>query len=305
MNKFIYLIVLILYFPSSSFCWNRNPHREMTKAAAKQVLRLDDKTLYTVSVKVKYNMLDDFFTTICAGIDMGAGGIISSAIGAIADVAISETKYEIDTSVDIKDSTELDIMTECGHEPDWFDAGTGLFGEGDCMVGHMYTPNGLGFADYMTDYFYKKAVTSYKAGSKLEGLAYLGFASHYLADVGLPIHEEADYLNQKNIQLQKQLHGAIEDWSETDWPTLQATVDSAAKCPMPACDIQGMVRGLGLETYPKLAEWYNAWDVKSGLSKPKYESNFRILEKEAIWRIVPRITGLFMRFKKEVNYSSK
>jgi hypothetical protein len=306
MKKITFLLLIILCQTQSSFPWGGTTHRGMTKAAAEAIIPLLDDKPDSFSVAVKYNMMIDFFQTIFKGMGTEASGLLFSAIGAIADLAISEDRYDIDTTMKYGNMTELEIISEAGQDPDDFDDGTGIFGNGKCLVGHMCAPNGLGFADYMVNFFYEKAVASYKKGKRLEALVYLGYACHYLVDVGLPVHAEANFLNQKNIQAQWEIHSKIEDWISNNWEySFQKIADEAAKAPLPVCDIQAMVRSLGLETYEKLSEWYKAWDVSSAnTSEPRYKSDFMALVKEQIWRTVPRASGLFLKFKKEVNYST-
>lgn len=300
----------ILLLATQSFPWGGTTHRGMTKAAAKEILQLSDTgTATTLSVKVKYDMSIDFFQTIMKGMSTELSGLLLSGIGAIADYGLSKDRYQIDATLTYTNQIELEIITEAGQDPDDFDDQTGIFGAGKCLVGHMYAPNGLGFADYMVDYFYKKAVASYKAGKWTEALVHIGYASHYLVDVGLPIHAEADFLNQKNIQMQYNIHSKMEDWIANNWKTLfQSVADEAAKEPLPMCDIPATVRSLGLETYQKASEWYKAWDLSAEEGKdptnfgPRYKDNFIDLVNEAIYRCVPRMSGLFLKFKQEVNY---
>ena len=246
------------------------------------------------------------------GIGIGPVGLVCSAIGAIADVAVSEDRYSIDTQMVYDDSLEIDIITRAGEDPDTFDDKTGVFDKGMVLLGHMYGPNGLGFADYMTEFFYNEAVKSYKKGKRVEALVYLGYASHYMVDVAIPVHAEADYLSQDNLTPQFELHSKIEKWPSENWTTkfgdesFDDTAQKAAKVPMPVCDIQATVRSMGLETYQKLSRWYKAWDVNSATpDEPKYKSEFINLVREQLWMCVPRVSGLFLKFKKEVNYTDK
>ena len=63
--------------------------------------------------------------------------------------------------------------------------------------------------------------------------------------------------------------------------------------------------GISVRTSPDLAEWNKAWgqtgggDYEDG-DEPANVKKFDELVKREIWRCVPRIAGLFMKFKDEV-----
>jgi hypothetical protein len=300
MKKAIVLFCLLIY-PVFLYPWGATTHRGMTRAAAKTILKMGSKPVTNLSVHIYYDLNIDFFQTILKGTGKMEGMLLSS-IGAIIDKSISDDKIKVDSTKIYKNTTEIKMMAEAGQDPDDFDKKTGVFGESTGLIGHIYAPNGLGFADFMTKFFYDKAIKEYNAGKHQRGLAYLGYATHYIVDVAIPVHAEADFLNQKNLQLQWDLHNKLEDWVSDNWNTyFQVTADSAAKVPMPACDIGAMVRGLGLETYPTLAEWYQAWGLSSN-NAPKNLNWFIDLVKESIWRCVPRVSGLFLKFRDAVGY---
>jgi hypothetical protein len=295
----------ILIFLSFIECysWSSASHKGMTRHAMKEILKISGGPTTTDTVHVKYNMMIDFFQTMFKGMGAGADGILFSAIGAMADLGVSQDRFNIDTVMTYSNMQEADIIAQAGRDPDGFDDKTGIFGAGNCLVGHMYAPTGLGFADYMVDYFYKKAVATYKKGQTLRALIYLAYATNYYADVAIPVHAEADFLNQKNIKAQWSVHSKIEDWIANNWTLFDTTAAEAACAPLPVCDIKAGVRSLGLETYQKVSEWYKAWDVtKSDPTTPKYQSEFKDLVKEQVWKATPRISGLLLKFKKEVNY---
>lgn len=299
MKKVIIVLICLFISPAVLYCWSSASHKGMTRVAAKEIFKLDTVSVKNLSVKVDYNMFIDFFRTILKGTG-GMEGMLLSSVGLIIDASISENQYNIDTTMTYKNTTEIKMIAEAGQNPDKFDDKTAVFGDGKCLVGHMYAPNGLGFADYMTEYFYKEADTAYTDGKTQLAYAYLGYASHYLVDVAVAVHAEADFLNQKNLQLQWDLHSTIEDWIANNWNKyFDKTAIEAAKYPMPVCNIPATVRSLGLETYPHLAEWYQAWGISSRKS-PKNLKKFNKLVEEAIWRCVPKVSGLFLKFKQNV-----
>jgi hypothetical protein len=302
-----FLFLFCLFIGNEAFSWSIQTHEHVTQAAAQAILHPSNSSTTHLTVTVKYDMITDFFHSMFKSIGIGEVGIVCSAIGAGADLYVSADRYSIDTKMVYDDSTELSIMTRSGEDPDTFDDKTGVFGSGKVMLGHMYAPTGLGFADFMTELFYDKAVESYQKGNRMEALVYLGYASHYMIDASIPVHAEADYLNQKNLTPQWEIHSKIEKWiSDNDSTLFRKTEKAAAKVPMPVCDIQATVRSMGLETYQKLSRWYKAWDVNSATpTEPKYKSEFIDLVKEQLWMCVPRVSGLFLKFKKEVNYTDK
>jgi len=153
------------------------------------------------------------------------------------------------------------IIAVAGSDPDSIDEGTSLIAKGECLIGHIYAPNGIGFADVMVELFYDKAVAVWKAGYENRAYVYLAYASHYFEDAGIPLHAEADYRNLSTLQWQLSYHSATEAWVSDNWEThnFQTVADSAAKVPMPICDIGAAVRSLAMEIYPDIAEWNKAW----------------------------------------------
>ncbi len=308
--KIKYLIVVGLLFVShTAWSWGYNTHFGLTRAASRYVFNPNRKTQIKLSVPVKWDMADvDFGKTI--GMSMG-GGLFESYIGMIIDNAALKDKYKVDMTLDypykgsrlaMKDSSSMDvIMAVAGTDPDSIDQDTGLLEQGECLFGHSYAANGVGFADVMTEYFYKLAVKTWKSDQKT-ALVYLCYASHYLADAGVPVHAEADYRNIKTIQWQMSFHNSSERWVGENWDTMkyQAVADSAAQVPMPVCDIASMVRSLAIETYPDLAEWSQAWGYKAGTSTPANIKKLDDMVRMEILRVVPRISGMFIKFKDEV-----
>lgn len=312
--KKIIISVVLLFIPISSINpWGGKSHSGMTKAAAKSVFNLDTLTTYTVKVHVEYNMSVDFAKTVGMGIG-GNFSPVAALIGTIVDKAVIDKKFDVkwdSTFVGTQDK----LFELAGSAPDNFDAPTGLIGEGDCLIGHIYAPNGIGFADYMVEYFYKKAVDAWKKNKNL-AFIYLGFASHYFVDAGIPVHAEADYRNLNVLQWQYKYHSYTEGWISDNWDfRYKSTVDSAAQVALPVCDIGAGVRSLAFETYPDIAEWNSAWGAKGGTSfeemmgsesgstvkeDPQNLTRFDELVKMEIWRCVPRVVGLFIKFKKEV-----
>ena len=294
--------------------WSYYSHVGMTRAAARYVFNLDTTStapkIGEFTVIIKYEMHIDFAKTV--GKNLGFfGGLLESFIGSIVDMKLSEDKFKVNETMTYpppkkKYLNTLDkIIAEAGSHPDDFDKKTGLIGEGDMLLGHIYAPNGIGFADYMVEFFYNKADTAYQKGKKNEAFVYLAYASHYLVDAGIPVHAEADYRNINVLQWQLKYHSYTEKYVSENWKKYQATADSAAKVPMPVCDIRAMVRSLAMETYPDIAEWNHAWGSKGGGEyktgdQPANQKRFDELVRQEIWRCVPRVSGLFMKFKQEV-----
>ncbi|MBN1999787.1 hypothetical protein JW935_19685, partial [candidate division KSB1 bacterium] len=211
-----------------------------------------------------------------------------------------------DTAKDKKHlNTLYKIMAHAGTAPDDFDGPTGLIGDGEMLIGHIYAPNGIGFADFMTQYFYNEAVEAWKKNQKYHAAVYLCYASHYLEDAGIPVHAEADYRNLDVLQWQLGYHSYTESYVADNWSKYSATSDSAAAVPMPVCDISSMVRSLAMETYPDVAGWTKAWGYKGGGDYKKGDEPVNVkmfdeLVKQEIWRCVPRVSGMFLKFKTEV-----
>jgi len=305
MKKIILITLCLLIGTTSIYPWSGASHRGITRAAAKAVFTLDTVTKVQLSVPVKYDMSDkaDFGATIGMGFGGTFGSVFSAFIGSIIDQTVIASRFKVDTTMKYN-STMDSIFTLAGSEPDEYDATTGLIGN-NCLLGHACAPNGIGFCDLMAQLFYNKAVDAWKNNKKNLALVYLGYASHYMEDAGIPVHAEADYNSLSSLQWQWTYHNFLEGWIANNWSKYQATADSAAKVPMPVCDIPATVRSLALEANPDIAEWNHAWGYSPGgeqadYKKPANEVRFDELVRQAIWRCVPRIAGLFMKFKTEV-----
>jgi len=284
------------------FAWTTIEHKGMAKSAVKAVLHLDDtKQIYSVQVPVKFNVVSNIATLVFAG--AGDAGMIGAFIGGIVDLSLSEDRMKIDTKMTYPPKntimSEVGLVMQACYDPDNYERNAAIFGDGKVIITHMYTPNGIGFADYFTEYFYNKAVTEFTNGQRLKALAYLGYASHYLTDAALPSHDEADYLNMKNLMGQAMLHSNFEDWIENNWDDVfQATSDSAAEAPMTICDIGASVRSMALESAPDFAEWLAAWGSYLN-SYPADSDKMAELTRRTIYRCVPRLAGLYLKFKTE------
>ena len=283
--------------------WTTIEHKGMAKSAEKVVLHLDStKHISSVQVPVKFDVMSNIATLVFAG--AGDAGMIGAFIGSIVDLGLSEAKMKINTTMTYpppktKSWTEDSLIMQACYDPDTYEKDAAVFGDGKVIITHMYTPNGIGFADYFTEYFYDKAVTEFKSGQRLKALAYLGYAGHYLTDAALPSHDEADYLNMKNIMGQAILHSEFEDWIEDNWNSVfQATSDSAAEAPMTICDIGASVRSMALESAPDFAEWLTAWGSYLNTS-PADPDKMAELTRRTIYRCVPRLAGLYLKFKTE------
>ncbi|MCK5455119.1 MAG: hypothetical protein KAJ16_12190 [Calditrichia bacterium] len=308
---------LIYIFLGSSmiYPWGYYSHTGMTAAAAREVFNLDtSKTAPKISqfkVNIKYDMEVDFGKTVGMSLGiLGTAGFLESFVGSIIDMEISKDKFRVDETLTYPPpkkpyvNTLYKIMAEAGSDPDTYDANTGLAGKGKMLVGHIYAPNGIGFTDIMAEFCYNNAVKAWKQKNKNEAFVWLSYASHYVVDAGIPVHAEADYRNLNVLQWQLKYHTFTESYVSNNWQKYKATADSAAKVPMPVCDIGAMVRSLAMETYPDLAEWNKAWGQKGGEEykkgdEPANVKKFDELVKREIWRCVPRIAGLFLKFKNE------
>lgn len=302
--------MLSILIPQKSFGWGGDSHRGMTRAAAKFVFGpFNTNRIDSFFIPIKYSMAANFSKTMMMGF---AGGIFSTFVG----LTLDNLKFKDDLAVDDTmhyGNSETGVMSvitmfaEAGQDPDNFDGEVLM--DGGPKVLHMYSPNGIGYADLMTEYFYDKAKYAISKKDTLSAYVYLGYASHYLADCGIPVHTEVDYINIKVLLWQWKFHHHMEDWISSNWSkkwkmedgsliSFAEVADSAAKVPLPVCDVAGSVRTLSFETYPDLAEWMDAWgnDVDKG---PKDQAQFVKLVIQEIWRCVPRITGMFMKFKNE------
>ena len=300
--------------------WGYNSHVGMTRAAAQFVFGLDTTDaapkVKKFKVHIKYSMHSDFARGMGKNLSiMGGGGILESFVGSMIDMKLSKDKFAIDTWLEYPppDSLALDtwweIMGLAGYHPDKYDGPTGLLGEGEMTIGHIYGPGGFGFADQMCEWAYGQAVKAWKANKPNEAKVFLGYASHYLEDCGISVHAEADYRNLKVMQEQIVYHSYTEGYVSVHWDKyFQATADSAAKVPMPVCDIAATARALSMETYPDVAEWYAAWGNKGGGAEydgtgiPANQKLFHEVVRREIWRAVPRVSGLMLKFKNEVMY---
>jgi len=315
---YITSLSIIGIFLSSNivYPWGYWSHAGMTGAAAREVFNLDaSKTatkIDTFKVNIKYDMQVDFGKTVGMGLGiLGTPGVLESFVGSIIDVTVLKDKFRVDHTMTYpvldkkKEVNTLDkIMREAGTHPDSFDAKTGLIGEGDMLLGHIYAPNGLGFTDIMAEFCYNNAVKAWMKNED-ESFVWLSYASHYIVDAGIAVHAEADYRNLHVLQWQLRYHTFTEKYVSNNWKKYKATADSAAKFPLPVCDIGATVRSLAMETYPDLAEWNKAWGQSGGGDyqegdEPANVKKFDEVVKREIWRCVPRIAGLFMKFKEDV-----
>ncbi|MBN2410854.1 zinc dependent phospholipase C family protein [candidate division KSB1 bacterium] len=310
--KYKITTLILLIYISCTFGWGQHTHRGMTKAAIDAVFGVDS-TEVNFTIKIKY----DPDAYIASTVLMGFGGTSYSPLATLTGLIIDETyvdsKLTVDTTWVFPDKTDdkwkykttipvYDMFIEAGQDPDGFDDPTALAGEGRLLLGHMYTPNGIGYADQMTKYFYDKAVNAYtKKNDKYLAFAYLGFATHYFADVFVPVHVESDYLDVNNLMYQINSHSDVEDWISTNWYAMfQTEAEKAAKYPMPVCDIPATVRSMAIETYQDAAPMMKAWGV--GSSSPKDQKSFKQIVNKEIWRCVPRISGMYLKFQEDVNY---
>ncbi len=302
-----YLVCCLILPAQQLLSWTGIEHQGMTKSAAKAVLKLNDaKLIAAVQVPVEFSVTSNLWSTAMGG--AGDAGIIGAYIGGIVDLALSADRMNINTTMSYPPQdqvmTELSLIMQCGYDPDKYEKDAAVFGDGQVIITHMYTPTGIGFADYYTEFFYDKAVAAYKAGKRLLALAYLGYAGHYLTDAALPTHDEADYLNMKNLLGQAFLHGQFEDWIEDNWETgynFQASADSVTAAPVPVCDIAAMVRSMALESAPDYAEWLEAWGSYAN-SWPEDKDKLAGLVRLTIRRCVPRLAGLYIKFKSETGF---
>ena len=294
--------LLLLIFVSCAFGWGGDTHRGMTKAAVHAIFGVDS-TIVNLSFKVAYDPDAYIATTVL----MGFGGNYSplaTFAGLVLDETYVDSKLTIDTTWVYKNITADSMFTEAGQDPDDIDNETGLAGDGKVLLGHMYTPNGIGYADQMTQYFYDKAVDAYtKKNNKYLAFAYLGLASHYFEDAFIPFHVESYYLDVDNLMFQLNAHSAVESWTSNNWNSLfQKEAEKAAKYPMPVCDIAATVRSMALETYWDTTPMMKAWGVSAGSGQPKDLERFKQLVNKEIWRCLPRISGMYLKFKEDVNY---
>jgi len=298
--KNIMTSLIILIYVTCAFGWGGDTHRGMTKAAVHAIFGVDS-TIVNLSFKVAYDPDAYIATTVL----MGFGGNYSplaTFTGLVLDETYVDSKLTVDTTWVYKNITADSMFTEAGQDPDNIDDETGLAGNGKVLLGHMYTPNGIGYADQMTQYFYDKAVDAYKnKNDKYLAFAYLGFASHYFEDAFIPCHVESYYLDVDNLMFQLHAHSAVESWTSNNWNALfQKEAEEAAKYPMPVCDIAATVRSMALETYWDTTPMMKAWGVGSG--SPKDLKRFKQLVNKEIWRCLPRISGMYLKFKEDVNY---
>ena len=316
MKIYPYILIFLLAGCQIAFGWSYNSHVNMTALAAAYVFNLDTSAaapkVAPFQVRIKYDVHEDFGETVGMSLNLlGTGGILESFVGAIIDVTVLEDKFKVDTIMTYPPpkkpsvNTLYKIMKEAGSDPDTYDARTGLIGRGEMLVGHIYGPNGIGFADFMAQFCYNQAVKAWKQNQKNQAFVFLAYASHYIEDCGIPVHAEADYRNLDVLQWQMGYHSFTEDYVADHWmEKYQATAAEAAQVPMPVCDIGAMVRSLAMETNPDIAEWNKAWGQKGGKynpgDQPANQKKFDELVKQEIWRCVPRVSGLFMKFKQEV-----
>jgi hypothetical protein len=318
MKKSLSIFFCFVLSGSAVFAWSYNSHVGMTGAAAAYVFNLDKSATAPIvkpfSVNIKYDMHVDFGKTAGMGFNIsGTGGVLESFVGSIIDMTVIDEKFKVDTTMNYPPpkkpqlNTLYKIMREAGSDPDTYDAKTGLIGRGQMLIGHIYGPNGIGFADFMVEFCYNQAVNAWKQNQKNQAYVFLAYASHYLEDCGIPLHAEADYRNLRSLQMALKYHTFTEDYVSENWQVrgYQAIADSAARVPMPVCDISAMARSLAMETYPDLAEWNRAWGEKGGGDyqkgdEPVNQKVFDELIRQEIWRCVPRVSGLFMKFKQEV-----
>lgn len=314
-----FLTFLLVIAVPCTYGWGYDSHVGMTRTAAQFVFGFDTTAtapkVKPFTVKIKYDMNVDFCKSMGKNLNlMGGGGLIESFVGSAIDKELSNSKFKVDTQISYptKEQPQWDTLYEimglAGQHPDVFDEPTGLLGDGVMTIGHIYGPNGFGFADEMTEWCYGKAVEAWKAKKEEEALVFLGYACHYMEDCGIAVHVEADYRNLRVMQEQSVYHSYTEGYVSKHWKArkYQAMADSAAKFPMPVCDIGATARALAMETYPDITEWMKAWGNKGGgesydgTGQPANPKLFDEVVRREIWRCVPRVSGLMLKFKHEV-----
>ncbi len=186
------------------------------------------------------------------------------------------------------------IFFNKSRRPDDFDSPTKAMG---ALFGHMYIPAGGGFADGMCKFFFNTAVREYKAGRRRIAYSYLAMAAHYLEDVGFPPHNEKNYLDPAADIWQATYHGKIEDWiaDSTHWyDNFDATCDSFARAPLPACDPVIAIHTLAWECC-----WYDQSFKDTSIRDDK--SEMITICRTCLHAIVPRVTGLFVAFRQKIH----
>jgi len=284
--RFLVIITLLLTFTCDiGFGWGGQTHRRITYWAWKYSGLPPSSG--EVVVPIVWN-LDSVKNTLgFQGYDL-QGYLLSLFTGA------SGADFNINTTDTIKSSeSDSALFFRLGRRPDDFDGPTRALG---AMFGHMYIPAGGGFADGMCKFYFNTAVREYKAGHRRKAYAYLAYASHYIADVGFPPHNEKNFLDPGADIWQAVYHEATEDLigdSAFWYPNFDATCDSFARAPLPACDPVVAVHGLAWECC-----WYDQEFKDASVKADKTE--MIEITKKCLRAIVPRVAGLFLAFKQKV-----
>ena len=98
-------------------------------------------------------------------------------------------------------------ITLGGSELDYFSSRTYL---------HLYDPiHEYGGAPLECLRYTVLAKDMFNIGNNYEGYKYLGYASHYLEDVGTPVHTDMDVINQLSFHL------GYEEWIDLHWTEIE------------------------------------------------------------------------------------
>jgi hypothetical protein len=285
-HRHLYIIVTLLLITSSqAFGWGGESHKRMTYLAWKY------SGLPTSSgmaiVPVIWNMDSVQQTLGLTGVDMEGFLLTLFATASGADFNINA----LDTiEASLSDSA---LFYQWGRIPDDFDQPSAAMK--GALFAHMYIPAGGGFADGMCKLFFNRAVREYKAGNQRRAYGYLAMSAHYLEDCGFPPHNEKNYLDPGADVWQALHHTDVEDTigSSTLWyGTFDATCDSFARAPLPACDPVMAVHSLAWE-----CTWYD--QAFKDASVKADMTDLIVITKKCLKAIVPRVTGLFIAFKQK------
>jgi hypothetical protein len=165
--------------------------------------------------------------------------------------------------------TRANYMSGASHLPDVYDNEGTVPGTQNWRHGWVQLVNGVwvwGSADAWCNanirgsgYNSKSAYYYYGVGNRNQGDWYLGYASHYLEDVGNPWHTSA------NIVQQLATHGSYETWVENNWTSgwnLSASVANDYSY-YAVSDPAASTRNLAIYSNSRNTTIYNAY-VNSG-----------------------------------------
>ncbi|MDO9324207.1 MAG: hypothetical protein Q7T80_04525 [Methanoregula sp.] len=115
-------------------------------------------------------------------------------------------------------------VSSTADDPDlWYDNSAEPFKTIMHGINHYYSPLGVGGAPLNTQYYVELAEIEYDGGSYVQAATDLGYASHFLEDVGNPMHTGREW-DQYNNQW---VHSNYENYIGNHWyPDFETTVSN-------------------------------------------------------------------------------